>query len=241
MEVRASAIVKLGGSLLGLPDLGGRLTTYLADFSRPRPILICGGGPAVERLREWDRLYAIGETECHWIALRMLSVNTRIVSRIVPDLLVPVNAPEDCPPVWQRGKVPIYDSYHFIAEIDEASHDPLPRRWRVTSDSIAARMAVHFGAPELVLLKSRTLPPRISLTDAAAQGYVDPHFPSVARTISRIAACNLRRDGDEESVLVDDDDPLRDAPSLGIDDDTSETLDGAGSPVDEDPRPDAGG
>ncbi|MBN1441929.1 MAG: hypothetical protein JXA90_04425 [Planctomycetes bacterium] len=205
MQIRASTIIKLGGSLLGLPDLAGRLKNFLGDFSRPRPILICGGGDLVEMIQRWDAMYRLGEESCHWLALRVLSINSRIVCRILPDLLVLVNAPEDCPAVWQRGQVPVFDPYHYIAEIDEVSRNPLPRRWRVTSDSIAASMAVAFGAGELVLLQSIPLPERMSLAEAAEERVVDPHFPLVARNVPRVVSINLRGQGLEESILYDPD------------------------------------
>lgn len=203
MEIRASAIIKLGGSLLGLPDLATRLGNFLRDFSRPRPILISGGGRAIGLLRNWDRMYNIGEEESHWIALRILSINARIVTRLLPDLLVLVDSPEDCVTAWRQGKTPVYDAFHYIADVDEASYSPLPRRWRVTSDSIAASMAVAFGAPELILLKSVTLPERMSLEEAAEQGVVDPHFPAAARNISRLVCFNLRGRDQEESILYE--------------------------------------
>ncbi|MCH7892075.1 MAG: hypothetical protein IH921_11295, partial [Gemmatimonadetes bacterium] len=53
--------IGVGGSLLDLPDLAARLTNFLADFSRPRPVMVCGGGPTVELIRRWDREFDLGE------------------------------------------------------------------------------------------------------------------------------------------------------------------------------------
>lgn len=207
MEIRPSTIIKLGGSLLGVPDLAGRLASFLGDFSRPRPILLCGGGEAVDLLRRWDRIYDIGDEPSHWIALRLLSVNSRIVARILPRHVVLVDSPEDCPLAWERQRVPLYDPFHFIADVDTDSLSPLPRRWRVTGDSIAARMATTFGAEELVLLKSVTLPARLSYVEAAKREHVDPHFPAAARGIPRVVSVNLREVDPRESVLHDSEEP----------------------------------
>jgi hypothetical protein len=49
----------------------------------------------------------------------------------------------------------------------------------VTSDSIAARMAVVLGADRLILLKSIDMPSGTSWTEAAERGWVDRHFPRV--------------------------------------------------------------
>jgi aspartokinase-like uncharacterized kinase len=202
MDLHASCVIKLGGSLLGLPDLRERLDRFLAGIARPRPILIAGGGAAVQLVREWDRLYRLGEEASHWIALRVLSTNTRVVAKILPDRLIVVDSPEDCAAAWRHDRVPIYDSYYFVSEIDDVSHNPLPREWRVTSDSIAARMAVTFGAPELILLKSVTIPDGCDVEEAARQGWVDPWFPVVARHIGRITTRNLRGFDEVEHTLA---------------------------------------
>ncbi len=196
-----TTVIRLGGSLLGLPDLPARLADVLGDFSRPRPILIVGGGEPVECLRRWDRLYGLGEETCHWLALRVLSIHTGVVEQLAPDLAA-VDVPGACPALWQRGKTPVLDSHRFIADVDAHAPDPMPRRWRVTSDSIAARIATTLGAPEVVLLKSTTFPPGLSTIEAAAKGLVDPHFPTAARDVERIVSVNLRDDSPAESVLV---------------------------------------
>ncbi|HAW32424.1 MAG TPA: acetylglutamate kinase, partial [Planctomycetaceae bacterium] len=41
------SVLKLGGSLLDLPDLKDRLSEFLAQLQDRRPLLICGGGSAV--------------------------------------------------------------------------------------------------------------------------------------------------------------------------------------------------
>ena len=194
------SIIKLGGSLLGLPDLRSRLTNFLGDFSRSRSILICGGGGAVDQVRKWDRIYNLGEERSHWLALRALSITARVAEKAVPGLELADSA-ESIEPLWEAGKIPVFDPFQFIIEIDEESIDSLPRRWRVTSDSIAARMARVFGARELVLLKSTTFPERISMSEAAELGMVDEYFPTAARDIHRVVAINLRGEDPEESIL----------------------------------------
>ena len=67
--------------------------------------------------------------------------------------------------------------------------------WSVTSDSIAARVAVAFEADQLILLKSVTIPPGMDWEEAAEHGYVDEWF---ARTVQpalprlQVSAVNLR-------------------------------------------------
>ena len=196
-----SCVIKVGGSLLDLPDLPARLTNFLSDFSRPRPLLVCGGGPTVDLIRNWDRLFKMGEEASHWIALQALTTNALFLERILPSVEY-VQTPKAFQALWKRRKAPLYDTYRFIRDVDERSNDPLPRRWRVTSDSIAARMAVCFGASEVVLLKSVTFPEGTTIEAAARNGIVDPHFPVATQGVPRVVVVNLREDEPRETLLA---------------------------------------
>jgi hypothetical protein len=74
-------------------------------------------------------------------------------------------------------------------------HTALPHSWSVTSDSIAARVAVASAADQLILLKSVTIPPDMDWEEAGERGFVDEWF---ARTIRpalprlKVSAVNLR-------------------------------------------------
>jgi aspartokinase-like uncharacterized kinase len=191
MTSRPSCIIKLGGSLLELPDLPLRLRSFLSDFSRPRPVLLCGGGATVDLIRRWDRLFALGEEASHWISLQALTINALVLERACPELVRTVHHRE-LEAVWERGRVPLHDAHRFILDVDDHRPDPLPRRWRVTSDSIAARMAAAFGAEEVILLKSVTPREGLTVADAAREGLVDPHFPTAAAGVPRVVIVNLR-------------------------------------------------
>jgi hypothetical protein len=63
----------------------------------------------------------------------------------------------------------------------------------VTSDSIAARVAVVAGAHELVLLKSCPSIPDRPWESLADEGIVDAWFPNVARGLPQICVINFRQ------------------------------------------------
>jgi hypothetical protein len=75
--------------------------------------------------------------------------------------------------------VPILDPHQFALD-DEASADRLPHCWQVTSDSIAARVAIVAEAAEVILLKSISIPEEMDWKEAARHGYVDPHLAQFA-------------------------------------------------------------
>jgi aspartokinase-like uncharacterized kinase len=198
--MKPSCVVKVGGSLLDLPDLPARLENFLADFSRPCPVVLVGGGDVVEQIRKWDRAYALGEEASHWIALQALTITAMVLERAAP-ILERVESRHDLPRVWGRKKVPLYDAHRFIRDVDGHSREPLPRRWRVTSDSIAARMASELGAPEVILLKSVSLEDGLSMEEAARRGFVDPHFPAAAQGLARVVVVNFREEPLREQAL----------------------------------------
>jgi aspartokinase-like uncharacterized kinase len=185
----SSRVVKLGGSLLELPDLVGRLRGWLERQPPAADLVIAGGGQFVDELRALDRLHHLGEEACHGLAIRAMSLTARLLQALVPEWPLITRLDE-----LSGGCVTpaILDPGDFLeAEERSTAGPPLPHSWEVTSDSIAARVACRAGAAELVLLKS-SLPPEHSDTDLAATvGYVDACFPQASRGL-RVRCVDLR-------------------------------------------------
>lgn len=190
-------VLKLGGSLLDLPDLLPRLRAVLSGIDRP--MLVVGGGAATDFLAGMDRLHGLGEEASHWLALHALTLHARMIAALLPGSAV-ASTPETCVDVWSAGGAALLDAHAFLAA-DEASADPLPHRWDVTTDSVAARAARRFAAGELILLKSADLPAGADAAEAARLGLVDPHFPAEAAAIARVTWINLRRDPPQPTAL----------------------------------------
>jgi len=176
-------IVKVGGSLHDLPDLGPRLRALLG---RTRTLLVPGGGPTADAIRTLDRVHALGEEAAHWLALRAVSVNAHFLALLLPEARVVPSLPRST----DAGDWFILDAYAFFQKDD---HRPgaLPHRWQVTSDSLAVRVAVRAEARELVLLKS------VSAAGGAWDGIVDGFFPEAMRQAPELAVrvINLRAMG----------------------------------------------
>src|SRR5262249_50260144 len=64
---------------------------------------------------------------------------------------------------------------------DEEQAGHLPHCWEVTSDSLAARVAVVAQARQLVLLKSGSIPEAMSWVEAGRGGYGDAYFAGACR------------------------------------------------------------
>jgi aspartokinase-like uncharacterized kinase len=177
-ERKPAAVIKVGGSLFDLPELGLRLRKWLAERLADRVILVPGGGSAAEVVRQYDRLHGLGAEVAHWLALSALTLNARFLAALLPDATV-VPHPEACAALWLQKRIPILDAYAF-ARADEGQPGCLPHCWMVTSDSLAARVARVAGAGELILLKSIALPTDMDWIEAGKQGLVDDYFATAA-------------------------------------------------------------
>lgn len=185
-------VVKVGGSLFNLPDLSERLQRLLQGAGSA-VVLVPGGGAVANVVREWAHIYHLGDDRAHWLALRALSMNARLLASLLPQARV-IRHLGDRHELFEAKRVPIVDMYHF-ARTDERQADHLPHSWQVTSDSLAARLAERLAAEQLMLLKSVTIPPDMGWPEAARRGFVDEFFPEMARRSQfRIRALNFRQD-----------------------------------------------
>ena len=181
-------IVKVGGSLFDWPNLGPRLRDWLAAHAPRETILVPGGGRLADVVRDLDRTHGLGDEVTHGMALSAMTINAHLLAALLPESCV-IDGPDLAELLWEQGRPPILDTLAFC-ESDDAG--ALPHTWAVTSDSVAARLAVVAGAAELVLLKS-TSPPAGDVAAWAECGYVDAWLPRVlSGTDIRVTAVNLR-------------------------------------------------
>jgi aspartokinase-like uncharacterized kinase len=169
MEQRV--VVKVGGSLYDWPELGPRLRAWLDALLPAKALLVPGGGPTADVIRNLDRRHALGEEAAHWLALRALALNASFLQTLLPGATV-------------------VDAYEFASR-DEGRPGALPHTWDVTSDSVAARVAAVNGIWRLVLLKSTDFPKGIDAAEAGRRGLVDAHFAR-AQSGTEVYALNLR-------------------------------------------------
>ena len=138
-------VAKVGGSLFALPDLRDRLMNWVALLPDHRILFVPGGGRLADCICQLDQRHGLGEAKAHWLALRALSVNAYFLSDL---LRLPVVSSLN----ELEGAFAVLDPHAFCMR-DEDRAGALEHSWRVTSDSVAARVAAVVGG-ELVLLKS---------------------------------------------------------------------------------------
>lgn len=193
----SGTVVKVGGSLFSHPNFGPGLREWLASRSEERLLLVPGGAGMADTIRDFHRVHHLSQETCHWLALRTLTVSAHFLTELIPgSCVVPdvISLP--------RKRVAILDAFSF-ATADELRPGRLEHSWRVTSDSIAARVAELTKASHLLLFKSCSFDPFSGWPAAVDLGWVDAAFPELADRLTqsgcRIDALDLRaRLGPEE-------------------------------------------
>jgi len=177
LPVAGLVVLKVGGSLLSRPDWPALLAWLIAARGFQSCCLVVGGGAVVEGLRAFDRAVPQSPQLMHDLAIDAMRLTARLVAAAVSLPLV-ATPPDD-------GNVAVLDVPTWLAVGSRAA--TLPVGWEVTSDAIAARVAVEHGG-SLVLAKSVPPPPcpGDQLASLARAGWVDEHFPVAAGSLSTI-------------------------------------------------------
>ncbi len=177
-------VVKLGGSLFDWPDFPGRARELLDSIAPARVVLVPGGGRFVDVLRDLDRIHSIGEESSHDLAMRLLDATAAVLAALIGGVVVEDRGGLDG--AWSAGAAAVLAPRKLL-ESDGA----LPHSWEVTSDSIAARVAVRLEASRLILAKSAT-PADADVRRLVESKFVDENFPGFAREIGRVEVVDLR-------------------------------------------------
>lgn len=157
-------VVKLGGGVLAHAEhFEAALAAIGAAAQACRLLVVPGGGPFADAVREVDRRLRLSDDAAHWMAVLAMDQYAHLVAaRLVRGVLVAepreIAAALSAGPV---GQVPVLAPYRWLRDAD-----PLPHAWTVTSDSIAGWVAGEVGARRLVLVK----PPGVRLRPSQRTG-----------------------------------------------------------------------
>lgn len=159
MSTGGPCLIKLGGSLLELPDLRARLRSLLATMIPEVPAIIVGGGRSADLVRSWQVLHGLSESAAHWLAIRAMSLNAQLVCSL-DSCFRRVDDSETWSAAVSRREVPVLDVVRLLraAEATTAIDERLPESWDVTSDSITIWIARQWRIPRVVLVKSTSIP-----------------------------------------------------------------------------------
>ena len=156
-------VVKVGGGVLAHGKLFDAALASIGAAARDRRLLVVpGGGPFADAVREVDRRLRLPDDAAHWMAVLAMDQYAHLVAARLARGVV-VEEPREIATALSAGHVPVLAPSRWLRRAD-----PLPHAWTVTSDSIAAWVAGRVGARRLVLVK----PPGATVGEL-----VDAYFP----------------------------------------------------------------
>ena len=206
MSPMKTVVVKVGGSLLSLRDLPQRMQELRNSIESEKVLFIAGGGPAADVIRSWDATHGLAPEVSHHLAIETLGLTAQLLVNLLPGANLTAELPEtgsvlDCAVL----DCAVLDVPVILARLHGRGETPLPAGWDVTSDSIAAWIAIHWPAEELILAKS-TEYTRVSVSGKVAaetspHDFVDPWLRNLAPALPVVSWCNLRNSPAERCVL----------------------------------------
>jgi aspartokinase-like uncharacterized kinase len=157
----AITVIKVGGSLTATPAVLDQVCRAIGHAAREQRILVVpGGGPFADVVREFDRSVGLSPDAAHWMAILAMDQYAHVLAERIPGAVL-VEEPGAILESMRPGSVAVLAPSRWMR-----SADVLPHAWDVTSDSIAAFVAGAVDATRLLLIK-----PVTELRDP-----VDPYF-----------------------------------------------------------------
>ena len=172
-------IIKLGGSLLAQ---GRDILHFLSDYAERKAlcfIIVPGGGPFVEVIKELSERKSISDNAAHWMAILAMHQ----YGFFLADGEVSIPLVESVEELSNAGHICIVLPYNMLK-----ADDSLPHTWDVTSDTIAAFIAHKVGETRFIkvtdvdgiLAEDGSLIKEISaqeLIEKGIKGCVDAELP----------------------------------------------------------------
>jgi 5-(aminomethyl)-3-furanmethanol phosphate kinase len=154
-------VVKIGGGVSRNRGAFERVCTKVGEAAREWPIVVIpGGGPLADAVRDLDERMGLTNDTAHWMAILAMDQFAHVLASRIPEALL-VDEPGCIREGLVSRRAVVLAPSRWVR-----SADPLPHTWDVTSDSIAAFVAGALDARHLILIKPVSHVPDL----------VDPYF-----------------------------------------------------------------
>jgi 5-(aminomethyl)-3-furanmethanol phosphate kinase len=170
-------VVKLGGSYAFSPVLGDWLEAV--SRSAGHVVLVPGGGPFADAVREAQPKMGFDEAAAHHMALLAMEQYGRALVSL-NDTLALASSVAAIRRLLSARKIPVWAPTSMVL-----ARADIPSSWDVTSDSLAAWLARRLRARRLLLIKQIDPPvDPIQADDLVRRGIVDRAFVASLRACS---------------------------------------------------------
>ena len=141
------AVIKVGGSLAENPATLKTLCNRLSEIAKKHSITVVpGGGKFADAVREIDQRYTLSANAAHRMAILGMDQFGLLLTQLIPNSCATysLNAAKQ---LSKRKAAPI-----FLPSRMMFKENPLEASWDVTSDSIAAYVAIQLKADKVLLV-----------------------------------------------------------------------------------------
>src|SRR5579863_3883449 len=168
-RARELTIVKLGGSHAAEPHLREWLAALATCGGRV--VIVPGGGPFADRVREMQASMGFDDRAAHHMALLAMEQFGVAIAGLEPRLVRAASLAA-IDQALRQTRAPVWTPVRMALGADD-----LPPSWDVTSDSLAAWLAGRLGARKVMLVKHGVpYSLRPDVDQLTARGIVDPLF-----------------------------------------------------------------
>ncbi len=141
-------LVKVGGGLLEVEGALPRACHAVALAARRHALVVLpGGGPFADAVRDFEREHGLTADTAHWMALLAMDQYALVLAERIERARLVASAAE-ISEALAAGAIPVLAPFRWMR-----AADVLPHSWNATGDSVAAFLAGALGAGALVLIK----------------------------------------------------------------------------------------
>ncbi len=174
-----TTVIKIGGSL----DTDVRIKAWLNVLAESKSVVIVpGGGPYADTVRGQQARWKFSDALAHRMAVLAMDQFAIQLHGIEPRLSL-VNDLAALKKTLEIRQTAIWLPSAMVLSAEE-----IPASWDITSDSLAAWLALNLSADNLVIVKSCDIPPELTIAQLIEQDIVDRGFS----VMSKGSACNIQ-------------------------------------------------
>jgi 5-(aminomethyl)-3-furanmethanol phosphate kinase len=144
----AISVIKIGGGITARPGTLQRVCSAVQAAAQIRRLVIVpGGGPFADAVRESQQRLGFSDEAAHWMAIQGMDQYAQVLAERIPGSVL-LQEPGAIGAAVLPGRPGVLAPSRWMR-----SADVLPHSWDVTSDSIAAFIAGALDAERLILIK----------------------------------------------------------------------------------------
>lgn len=163
-------VIKLGGSLCRSTDLTEYLAAVENFYRRQTVVVVPGGGDFADQVRRQQRRLGFDDETAHRMAILAMQQTALMFCGLQSSWSL-LRTLDQWPQVKQHHRVNVW-----MPQLDDLDCSEIQANWDVTSDSLAAWLAVKLQAEELVLVKAAPIDSGYSVDRLQSLGILDQAF-----------------------------------------------------------------